>query len=194
MSWLADRLTKLIEQRGLTVDKVARDLAIERSRLTNIIGGSAHPNENLVKRFAKYFGEEVSEWLGNIESRANSEAHVTSAPSDFFKVATVSEIAEGEMKIVFNDLVAVANVKGSFHAFGNVCPHAAGPLGEGFLDGCAVECPWHAAQWDVTTGQPLAGLATSDIPLFPVRVVGEDIEIKLTDAVFGQGTIDSSGT
>jgi nitrite reductase/ring-hydroxylating ferredoxin subunit/plasmid maintenance system antidote protein VapI len=187
MSWLTDKLKNVMTQRSLTVDKVARDLAVERSRLNKIIDGSVIPNENLTKRFAKYFGEDTGEWLNNAKKREDSKRAVASIPPDFFKVAKVSEVPEGDMKIVFNDLVALANANGKFYAFGNICPHAAGPLGEGFLEGCVVECPWHAAQWDVSTGKPLTGLATSDIPVFEVRLVGDDIEIKLTGAVLAQG-------
>ena len=83
------------------------------------------------------------------------------------------------MKIVCDGMVVVANAAGRFHAFGNLCPHAGGPLGEGFLDGLAVECPWHSGLWDITTGKGLTGFAAVDIPVFEVRVVGDDIEVKL---------------
>ncbi len=187
MSWLTDRLTKLMEQRDLTVDKIARELAIERSRLKNIVTGSAIPNENLTKRFANYFGEDTDEWLNNVQKREDAKPNITSIPPAFFKVAKVSEVPEGEMKIVFKDLVVVANAEGKFYAFGNICPHAGGPIGEGLLEGCVVECPWHAAQWDVRTGKALTMLATADIPLFEARVVDDDIEIKPTEAVLAQG-------
>jgi 3-phenylpropionate/trans-cinnamate dioxygenase ferredoxin subunit len=193
MSWLTDRLKQLMDQRGLTTDKVARDLAIERSRLNNIIAGSAIPNENLTKRFATYFGENVEDWLGSVQKREDTKPTAAAIPPDFFKVATVSEIPEGEMKVVFNDLAVVACAEGHFYAFGNICPHAAGPIGEGFLDGCIVECPWHAAHWDVRTGKALTTLATADIPMFEVRQVGDDIEIKLTEAVLKQGVVSTSG-
>jgi nitrite reductase/ring-hydroxylating ferredoxin subunit len=186
MSWLTDKVTKAMAQRDLTIDKMARELAIERSRLTNIVNGSAIPNDNLIKRLANYFGEDAGEWLNSAERREEAKPDIPSVPPDFFKVAKVSEISEGEMKIVFQDLVAVAQAEGKFYAFGNVCPHAGGPIGDGFLEGCIVECPWHAAQWDVRTGEALTALATADIPLFEVRVVDDDIEIKLTEAVLAQ--------
>jgi nitrite reductase/ring-hydroxylating ferredoxin subunit len=189
MNWLTDKLTKLMEQRGLTIDKMARELAIERSRLTNIVNGRAIPNENLTKRFANHFGEDAQEWLNNVQKREDAKPDIPSIPPDFFKVAKVWEVPEGEMKIVFKDLVAVANAEGKFYSFGNICPHAGGPIGEGFLEGCVVECPWHAAQWDVRTGKALTMLATADIPLFEVRLVDDDIEIKLTQAVLAQGMV-----
>jgi nitrite reductase/ring-hydroxylating ferredoxin subunit len=192
MTQLADKMTKAMAQRGLTIDKMARELAIERSRLTNIVSGSAIPNENLIKRFANYFGEDAGEWLTSAETREGPKPDVPSIPRDFFKVAKVSEVPEGEMKIVFRDLVVVAKAEGTFHAFGNICPHAGGPIGDGFLEGCIVECPWHAAQWDLRTGEALTALATADIPVFEVRVVDDDIEIKLNQAVLAQGTPGTS--
>jgi nitrite reductase/ring-hydroxylating ferredoxin subunit len=193
MSWLTDRLAQLMRERSQTVEQMARQLGIERSRLTNIIGGSAIPNENLTRRLAKHFSEDPGEWLANAPQREGGKP-APNLPLNFIKVATVSELPEGEMKIVFNDLVVVANVGGCFHAFGNVCPHAAGPIGEGFLDGNIVECPWHAAQWDIVTGRALSGLATADIPVFEVRVVGEDVEIKLTPAALAQGATSGRET
>jgi nitrite reductase/ring-hydroxylating ferredoxin subunit len=192
MSWLTDKVAKAMAQRGLTIDKMARELAIERSRLTNIVNGSAIPNDNLIKRFANYFGDDAGEWLNSAERREDAKPDVPRIPPDFFKVAKVSEVSEGEMKIVFQDLVAVANAEGKFYAFGNICPHAGGPIGDGFLEGCIVECPWHAAQWDIRTGEALTALATADIPLFEVRVIDDDIEIKLTQAVLAQSAPGSS--
>jgi len=76
------------------------------------------------------------------------------------------------MKIVFNDLVAVANAGGRFLRVLETSVRMPPDRSvKEFLEGCAVECPWHAAQWDITTGKALTGLATTDIPLFEVRVV-----------------------
>ena len=181
MSWLADRLATLLAERGLTADALARQLAIERSRLNAIAAGIALPNDNLTRRLARVFDEDPEEWLAHIR-QSSEEKPAPAAPTGFVKVAVVSEIAEGAMKIVCDGQVVVANAAGRLYAFGNVCPHAEGPLGEGFLDGLVVECPWHNGQWDITTGKGLTAFATADIPIFEVRVVGDDIEIKLTAA------------
>ena len=192
MNWLAGKLTMLMQARNETVETVARQLGIERSRLANVIAGSAIPNENLTKRFAKFFGEDPDEWLKHLQKREDPKP-VTNVPHGFVKVANVREIAIGGMKIVLNNLAVVANVGGQFHAFGNMCPHAGGPLGEGFLEECVIECPWHAATWDIATGNALSGLATVDIPLFEVRVVDEDVEIRLNRVVLTDSAV-SSGT
>jgi 3-phenylpropionate/trans-cinnamate dioxygenase ferredoxin component len=179
MSWLTERLATRMRERELTVEAFARQLAIERSRLNAIVAGAALPNDNLTRRLARVFGEDPNEWLARAARPAADEPS-TEEPSGFVKVAGVSEILDGEMKIVCDGQVVVANVDGRFHAFGNICPHAEGPLGEGFLDGLTVECPWHNGQWDIATGKGLTALATADIPVFEVRVVDGNVEVKPT--------------
>ena len=184
MSWLTDRLSALLRERNQGAESLARQLGIERSRMANIIAGSAIPNENLTKRLARYFGDDPEEWLVNV-ARSPQQEPVRDLPRGFVKVAATSDIHDGEMKIVADGLIAVAHVQGRFYAFGNVCPHAAGPIGEGFLEGLIVECPWHAGQWNIATGRALTALATADITIFEVRVVGDDLEVRLK--AFAQG-------
>jgi nitrite reductase (NADH) small subunit len=180
MSWLTERLNARMRERELTVDALARQLAIERSRLNAILSGAALPNDNLIRRLARVFGDDPDEWLAQTRPAVDEPAADT--PTGFVKVAAVSEMPEGEMKIFCGGRVAVANVEGRFHAFDNICPHAEGPLGEGFLDGRTVECPWHNGRWDITTGKGLTAFATTDIVVFDVRVVGGEIEVKLPAA------------
>jgi nitrite reductase/ring-hydroxylating ferredoxin subunit len=182
MSWLAEHLSTLLAERKLPADTVARQLAIERSRMAQIVSGSRAPNENLVKRFAKYFGEDPEEWLANCGEPEQPMPPSVAAPAGFVKVARVVDVPPGEMLIVHESRAVVANVAGDLFAFANVCPHAGGSIGEGFLDGCIVECPWHAGRWDVRTGAAQTMLATTDIATFEVRVAGDEIEINL-----GQG-------
>ena len=177
MSWLTDRLAALMRERELTVEGLARQLAIERSRLTAIIAGSAVPNDNLTRRLARLFGEDPDRWGAAAAAPADARP-APGGPGGFVKVAGAAEIPDGEMKIVCDGLIVVANVGNRFYAFGNICPHAEGPLGEGFLEGLTVECPWHNGQWDITTGRGLTAFATADIPLFEVRVIGDDVEVK----------------
>jgi nitrite reductase (NADH) small subunit len=49
--------------------------------------------------------------------------------------------------------VALFNVDGAFHAISNTCLHRGGPLGQGFVEGQTVTCPWHAWTFDVTSGE-----------------------------------------
>lgn len=95
------------------------------------------------------------------------------------KVATKDEIPDGEMKIVEleDQEIVVANVGGKFVAFQNECTHRQGPLGEGIIEGNVVECPWHAGQFNVETGEVVSSPPDSPIKMFPVQVEGDDISI-----------------
>src|ERR1043165_4685528 len=41
----------------------------------------------------------------------------------------------------------------------NRCPHQGGPLGDGQLENGFVICPWHAYEYDPSTGTPPSGFA-----------------------------------
>jgi nitrite reductase (NADH) small subunit/3-phenylpropionate/trans-cinnamate dioxygenase ferredoxin subunit len=71
------------------------------------------------------------------------------------KVATTKDIPPGQGRVVQagGRLIAVFNVDGMFYAIDNECPHSGGPLGEGFLKGRMVSCPWHLWRYDVTSGE-----------------------------------------
>ena len=71
------------------------------------------------------------------------------------KIAVRSEVPSGAGKVVvaLGRVLALFNVEGVFFAVDNSCPHRGGPLGEGYLQGRVVTCPWHGWQFDVTTGE-----------------------------------------
>ncbi len=43
---------------------------------------------------------------------------------------------------------------GELHAIDDTCTHQDASLSEGWLEGCLVECPLHAAAFDLRTGVP----------------------------------------
>ena len=99
--------------------------------------------------------------------------------SEFVTVAKVSEIAPGTVKVVRIDGVpiGVANVDGEFYAFGDVCTHDDGPVAEGELDGHQIECPRHGARFDIRTGAAKLLPAVTPIPVYPLRVEGDEIQV-----------------
>src|SRR5579862_2575914 len=99
MSWLTERLAARMHERELTVDALARQLAVERSRLNAIIAGAALPYGNLTRRLARAFCEDPNEWLAQAIRPAADEP-AAAMPTGFVKVALVSEIPDGEMMIV----------------------------------------------------------------------------------------------
>lgn len=48
--------------------------------------------------------------------------------------------------------LAICNVEGQVYAIDNRCPHRGGPLAMGALHGTHLVCPWHAWEFDCTTG------------------------------------------
>jgi nitrite reductase/ring-hydroxylating ferredoxin subunit len=75
--------------------------------------------------------------------------------SEFAPTIAVADLPPGRAAEVVVDgrTVALFNVDGVFHALDGRCPHRGGPLGQGFVDGSRVSCPWHNYTFDVTTGE-----------------------------------------
>jgi nitrite reductase/ring-hydroxylating ferredoxin subunit len=73
----------------------------------------------------------------------------------FVEVAKTSEVEKGKMKSVeVNGIdILIANVDGRFYALDDRCGHMNALLSMGTLQGKIVTCPFHYAQFDVTTGQ-----------------------------------------
>ena len=101
---------------------------------------------------------------------------------DFQRVAAVGDIPQGEMTVVEVDgqEVVIANIDGEFVCFSNSCTHREGPLGDGLLlDGGIVECPFHAGQFNVSTGEVVQGPPTEPIATYAVQVDGDNISVAV---------------
>ncbi|MGE0822830.1 MAG: Rieske (2Fe-2S) protein [Candidatus Binatia bacterium] len=98
----------------------------------------------------------------------------------FVKVAQASEIAAGQGKCVEveGQRIAIFNIDGTYYAIDEVCPHQAGPLSEGDVDGAVVTCPWHGWEFDVTTGVNRDDPDTI-LQKFAVKVEGDDILVEV---------------
>jgi nitrite reductase/ring-hydroxylating ferredoxin subunit len=96
-------------------------------------------------------------------------------------VATRSALAEGAMLgVEVGDLqIALYNVDGEIYATDNVCTHAFAVLTDGFLDGDIIECPLHGGCFKVKTGEGQGAPITEDIKTYPVRIVGDAIEVQV---------------
>ena len=101
--------------------------------------------------------------------------------AEFVKVANLSDLGPGSsMTIEANGkAVALFNVDGAVYALDNTCLHRGGPLGEGFLEGDVVTCPWHMWEYNVRTGEKV-GDASLKVASYPVEVEGNDIKVAVT--------------
>ncbi|MBI4613228.1 MAG: non-heme iron oxygenase ferredoxin subunit [Planctomycetes bacterium] len=99
----------------------------------------------------------------------------------FRKVAERKDVRPGTGKAVEvgGRTIALWNVGGTFHAIDDECTHVGGPLSEGELDGTTVRCPWHGAEFDVTTGKVLCPPAGTSLACYKVQIVGEDVQIDV---------------
>ena len=101
--------------------------------------------------------------------------------TEFVTVAPAGELPPGERMVVqIGRLwVAVFNVEGQFYAIQDVCTHDDGPLAEGKLIGCEIECPRHGARFDLRDGRVTAPPALVPVPVFDVRIVDDTIQVAL---------------
>jgi 3-phenylpropionate/trans-cinnamate dioxygenase ferredoxin subunit len=75
--------------------------------------------------------------------------------------------------------LAVISTGGEVFAIYDECSHAAIPLSEGEVDGCLVECWLHGSTFDLRTGRPTIPPATEPVPVYPVRVEGDDVLVDV---------------
>lgn len=101
--------------------------------------------------------------------------------AEFVTVATTDEIKPGERLVVEigRYWVAVFNVDGTYYAIRDVCTHDDGPLAEGTLYGCEIECPRHGARFDVRDGRVTAPPAVTPVPVYAVRVMGNEVQLEV---------------
>ena len=92
------------------------------------------------------------------------------AAQDYVTVGKTSDIAPGTVKVF--------DVDGQFYAFADVCTHDGGPVAEGELDDCTIECPRHGARFDIVTGAVLAMPAVVPLPVHDLQVEGDEIRVS----------------
>ena len=104
----------------------------------------------------------------------------------WIKAGAVQELKVGTPKLVDanNTRIAIFKVEGAeagIYAIEDVCTHDDGPVAEGPVEGCVIECPRHGAKFDVRSGAVLCMPAVTPIRTFPVRVTGQNIEVEVSE-------------
>lgn len=87
---------------------------------------------------------------------------------------TVMEVETGGRAI------CLANIDGELAALDNICPHRLGPLGQGWIEGGAVICPWHSWAFDPKTGVA-ASPDRGQVEVFPLKVEGDSVLIAMSE-------------
>lgn len=106
--------------------------------------------------------------------------------AEFRTVCRAADLPEGESIVVQVEgkLIALFHHDGQFYALDDVCPHMGASLSGGYVEKGVVTCPWHAWRFRLTDG------VWADYPrgqvgvgCYAVRVVGEEIQVRLPEAV-----------
>jgi 3-phenylpropionate/trans-cinnamate dioxygenase ferredoxin subunit len=108
----------------------------------------------------------------------------------FERACTLSELESGKpFPVTVGDVdVAVVRDGDDLYAIHDECSHAAIPLSEGDVEGCLIECWLHGSTFDLRTGRPTTLPAFEPVPVYPVRVEGEDVLVDV-DAPLDTGDL-----
>jgi nitrite reductase/ring-hydroxylating ferredoxin subunit len=104
------------------------------------------------------------------------------ADSEWVRAAGVADVAEGQVHAVRvggREIALYHLPGGEFRATDNICSHEYAQLSDGWLEDGSIECPLHAARFDVRTGKALCAPAETDLDVYELRVEGGDLLIKV---------------
>ena len=100
------------------------------------------------------------------------------------RVCAVGDVASGTAKRIDVDglRLCVVNVDGTYYVIGDECSHADYSLSEGdvWCEEREIECPKHGSTFSLVTGEPQTLPATRPVPVYAVRVDGDDVLVEVT--------------
>jgi 3-phenylpropionate/trans-cinnamate dioxygenase ferredoxin component len=101
--------------------------------------------------------------------------------SDYRLACPLAEVPDGEARHYEVDGVPVAVVRseGEVYAIHDVCSHANVALSEGEVDEGTIECWLHGSRFDLATGRPTGLPATRPVPVYPVKIDGDDVLVDV---------------
>ena len=99
----------------------------------------------------------------------------------FVRACALSDLTDDEPLAVelSGEPVAIVKACGDVFAIRDVCSHAEVPLSEGEVDGCTLECWLHGSRFDLRTGKPTGMPATEPVPVYPVKIEGDDVLVAI---------------
>jgi 3-phenylpropionate/trans-cinnamate dioxygenase ferredoxin subunit len=102
--------------------------------------------------------------------------------SDYQRVCAVDDVEEASAIRVTVDgtPVAIVRSEGEVYAIHDVCSHANVALSEGEVDDQTIECWLHGSRFDLVSGRPTGLPATKPVPVYPVKIDGDDVLVSVT--------------
>jgi naphthalene 1,2-dioxygenase system ferredoxin subunit len=106
---------------------------------------------------------------------------MSDAETGWVKIANRGDLGEGDVLGIVSGGhdIAVYYVDGKIYATDDICTHAYAKLSDGWLDNGEIECPLHAGRFDVKTGKATCPPCVDNVRVYPVRMVGDEIQVKL---------------
>lgn len=97
-------------------------------------------------------------------------------------VCPLAELPRGEARRIEGEVpIAVFHTDdGELLAIDDTCTHQDASLADGWLEGCAVECPLHASVFDLRTGEPSS--APAKLPVRTHQVVVQDGSVFVVES------------
>jgi 3-phenylpropionate/trans-cinnamate dioxygenase ferredoxin component len=102
--------------------------------------------------------------------------------ADYVKAATVEDVPDGgALRVTIGDVpIAIVRSDGEIYAIHDVCSHANVSLSEGEIEDQTIECWLHGSRFDLVTGRPTGLPATQPVPVYPVKIDGDDVLVSVT--------------
>ena len=91
-----------------------------------------------------------------------------------------SELGDGQMLLasILGERVVIGRCADGLFAFSDHCTHSGGPLSDGALVGCTVQCPWHGSQFDIKNGRVVSGPAEERITTYEIEIRSGEVYVK----------------
>ena len=102
--------------------------------------------------------------------------------ADYLLACSLADLDDGAVKpVVLGGVpVAVVRSEGEVYAIHDVCSHANVALSEGEVEDQTIECWLHGSRFDLVTGRPTGLPATQPVPVYPVKIDGDDILVDVS--------------
>jgi nitrite reductase/ring-hydroxylating ferredoxin subunit len=103
--------------------------------------------------------------------------------TEWVRVAAKGDVAEGAcigVRVGEKEIAIYHMPDGDFCATENVCSHEYALLSEGWMENGCIECPLHAAQFDIRSGKALSAPADEAIAVYPVKIEGDDVLVQIS--------------
>jgi 3-phenylpropionate/trans-cinnamate dioxygenase ferredoxin subunit len=98
------------------------------------------------------------------------------------RVCPLAELPPGEVvRLELEPAISVFHTEdGQLFAVDDNCTHQNASLADGWVEGCQVECPLHAAKFDLRTGEPDGPPAPRALRTHQVSVTDGDIYVTVS--------------